>query len=299
MAEVLELDAGKARIKPSDGPLLAAPPAPSATRYVQRFDRIDRTLHLLLMITFFGCALTGIPLLFSSAGWAATMAHVLGGFAVTHLLHRVFAAVMILVFLTHVFRLIQRVLVRRDYGIFWGPRSLVPQPKDVVQLFEHVRWFVGLGPRPVFDRYTYWEKFDYWGVFWGMAIIGGSGLLLWFPVVFARVLPGWVFNIALLVHGEEALLAVGFIFTIHFVNCHLRPEKFPMDPVIFTGRVSERDLAEERPAEYARMVAGPGLRDAGAPSRRSSIIGRLVGTTAVVIGLLIVGLIVYAMVSYG
>ena len=125
----------------------------------------------------------------------------------------------------------------------------------------HFRWFVGLGPRPVFDRFTYWEKFDYWAVFWGMAIIGGSGLMLWFPVLFSRILPGWVFNIALLVHGEEALLAVGFIFTIHFFNGHLRPEKFPMDMVIFTGRVEEHEFQAERPAEYARLTAaGPAAR---------------------------------------
>jgi hypothetical protein len=23
-----------------------------------------------------------------------------------------------------------------------------------------VKWFVGLGPRPAFDRFTHWEKFD-------------------------------------------------------------------------------------------------------------------------------------------
>ena len=58
---------------------------------------------------------------------------------------------------------------------------MVPQPRDVRELHEHTRWFLGLGPRPEFDRYTYWEKFDYWAVFWGMLIIGGSGLILWFP----------------------------------------------------------------------------------------------------------------------
>ena len=294
MTDVLELDVPQREPKPCEEESPAAP----APKYVQRFDRFDRTLHGFLMVSFLGLASTGMPLLFSEAGWAARMARALGGFASTHRLHRLFAAIMILVFLTHLLRLIERVAVLRDYGIFWGPRSMVPQPKDLIELFQHVRWFVGLGPRPLFDRYTYWEKFDYWAVFWGMAIIGGSGLLLWFPETFARVLPGWVFNIALLVHGEEALLAVGFIFTIHFFNGHLRPEKFPMDLVIFTGRVSEAELREERPAEYARMVAG-GLHDAGAPSRRSWMIGRLVGTTAVVVGLSIVGLIVYAIVSQG
>jgi thiosulfate reductase cytochrome b subunit len=240
-----------------------------------------------------------MPLLFSDAPWASRMARVLGGFTITHRLHRVFAAIMIAVFVTHVLRLLRRVVIKRDYGIFWGPRSMVPQPKDVKDMFAHVRWFAGVGPRPVFDRYTYWEKFDYWAVFWGMGIIGGSGLLLWFPESFARVLPGWVFNVALLVHGEEALLAVGFIFTIHFFNSHLRPEKFPMDMVIFTGRVSAEDLREERPAEYARLFAdGARVGDAGAPSPRSWLAGRIVGSIAVAAGLTIVALIVYGMVSH-
>jgi cytochrome b subunit of formate dehydrogenase len=297
MADVLDLEMPAAQPKPRDAGTAA--PARPAAKYQQRFDRFDRTLHGFLMLSFLGLASTGMPLLFSDAPWAARMARLLGGFAFTHRLHRVFAAIMILVFLTHLLRLVERVAIRRDYSIFWGPRAMVPQPKDLAEMFQHFRWFVGLGPRPAFDRYTYWEKFDYWAVFWGMAIIGGSGLLLWFPEAFARIVPGWVFNIALLIHGEEALLAVGFIFTIHFFNGHLRPEKFPMDLVIFTGRVSELDLREERPAEYARLVAGAGVRDAGAPSRRSWMIGRLVGTTAVVIGLSIVGLIVYAMVSHG
>ena len=72
-------------------------------------------------------------------------------------------------------------------------------------------------------------------------------------------MPGWVFNIAMLVHGEEALLAVGFIFTIHFFNGHLRPEKFPMDTVIFTGRVT---LDELRARAAGRIRAAASARAA-------------------------------------
>ncbi len=88
-----------------------------------------------------------------------------------------------------------------------------------------------------------------------MGIIGGSGLILWAPKFWARFLPGDLFNVALLVHGEEALLAVVFIFTIHFFNGHLRPEKFPMDTVIFTGVLPLEELEHERPGEYERLVA--------------------------------------------
>ena len=271
----------------------------ASTRYVLRFGRVDRTLHGFLMFSFLGLSLTGMPVLFSDARWASRLARVFGGFAAAHLLHRVFASILITVFLVHVARLIYRVAVKRDYSIFWGPTSMVPQPKDLQDMYTMFRWFLGMGERPVFDRYTYWEKFDYWAVFWGMGIIGGSGLLLWFPVAFSHLVPGWVYNIALLLHGEEALLAVGFIFTIHFFNGHLRPEKFPMDLVIFTGRVSEDEMRIERPAEYARQTAGGRtLPDAGPPSRRSWIIGRIVGTTAVTIGLTLVALIIFALAAH-
>ena len=273
------------------------PETAATVRHVLRFGRVERTLHAFLMFSFLGLASTGMPLLFSDAPWARRMARLLGGFAFTHALHRVFASLMITVFVMHVARLIHRVAVKKDYSIFWGPTSLVPQPTDIQDMFRHMLWFIGAGKKPAFDRYAYWEKFDYWAVFWGMAIIGGSGLMLWFPETFARVLPGWVFNIALLVHGEEALLAVGFIFTIHFFNSHLRPGKFPMDMVIFTGRVSEHELKDERPAEYARVVAT--LVDAGPASPRTWLIGRLVGTAAVGIGLTLVALIIYAVASQG
>jgi cytochrome b subunit of formate dehydrogenase len=269
-----------------------------ADRHVMRFDRLDRTLHGFLMLSFLGLAGTGLPVLFNDAPWAARMARVLGGYGVIHRMHRVFATIMIVVFAVHIWRLVARVAIRKDYGIFWGPRSMVPQPRDLVDMYGHFRWFLGLGPRPAFDRFAYWEKFDYWAVFWGMAIIGGSGLMLWFPVVFARVLPGWVFNIALMVHGEEALLAVGFIFTIHFFNSHLRPDKFPMDMVIFTGRVTERELRTERPAEYARLAALAPGPDAGPPSRRVWIAGRVIGSAAVIVGLALVGLILYAVAPH-
>ena len=181
--------------------------------------------------------------------------------------------------------------------MLWGPRSLVPQPIDLIQLIQHFRWFVGLGPRPRFDRYSYWEKFDYWSVFWGMAIIGTSGLMLWFPAFFARFLPGWIFNIALVIHGEEALMAMVFIFTVHFFNGHLRPDKFPMDLVIFTGRVSVKELKHERPAEYERLVSENGLAEVmtDPPSRRLTNFGRLVGTIAVCIGLTVATLAIYAL----
>ena len=269
------------------------------TIHYRRFARTDRLLHAVLMFSFLGLAFTGMPLLFSHEPWAAALARLFGGFTAAGLIHRFCAMVMMTVFAIHLTRVIRRLITEKSPGILWGPASMVPQPRDFFELVGHLRWFVGLGPRPRFEHFTYWEKFDYWAVFWGMGIIGGSGLVLWFPERFAHLLPGGLFNFAMLIHGEEALLAVGFIFTIHFFNSHLRPEKFPMDAVIFTGRVTEREMIEERQDEYARLVALGRMGDLElAPSPRwVHIVGRSVGAVAVTLGLIMVGLILFALLT--
>jgi cytochrome b subunit of formate dehydrogenase len=277
---------------------VSGPADHGAGPHVRRFDRYHRVSHLLLMASFLGLAGTGLPLLFSDAGWAWYLSRFWGGFEAASFLHRVFAVLLIGVFVGHIGRLVHRAYVRKDYSMFWGPSSMVPQPRDLAEMAQHFRWFVGKGPRPRFDHFTYWEKFDYWAVFWGMFVIGGSGLMLWFPTFFSLFLPGWVFNVALVVHAEEALLAVGFIFTIHFFNGHLRPEKFPMDLVIFTGRVPREEIEHDRPAEAARLGrAGLGALEVPPPAPRMVQGGRIVGTIAVVIGLTLVVFILYAVLG--
>ena len=268
-----------------------------ATRHIRRFGPVERRLHLALMTSFLGLAATGLPLLFAEAPWASQLSGLFGGVAAAGVLHRIFAVVMLATFVVHVGRILYRLFVRHE-ALLWGPTSMVPQPRDVREFVQHVRWFLGLSSRPHFDHFTYWEKFDYWAVCWGMAIIGGSGFLLWFPEVFSRVLPGQVFNVALLVHGEEALLAVGFIFTIHFFNGHFRPEKFPIDVVIFTGSVTEDELKHERPGEYERLVEERKLDALTVPPPPPSrvLYGRIVGGTALSLGVLLFVLILRAVV---
>jgi cytochrome b subunit of formate dehydrogenase len=277
----------------------ASRPQAAAARYYRRFGLFERVLHAGLMFSFVGCALSGLPLLFPYTGWAKTLAGVMGGFHGAATVHRVCAAIMCVVFVTHILQFLWIGLAKGTLlSVLWGPNSLMPQPKDIVDIWQHMKYFLGMGPRPQFDRYTYWEKFDYMAVFWGMFIIGGSGLLLWFAIPLSAWLPGWIFNIATLVHGEEALLAVGFIFTIHFFNGHLRPEKFPMDMVIFTGRISDHELREERPLEYERLKREGRLAsiEDTPPAAGAVAFGRIIGGTALVLGLITVVLIIFGLV---
>jgi len=221
--------------------------------YYFRFSLGQRYLHGLVIVTFLGLAATGMTLRFSERGWAKQMAEITGGFTAVLSLHKLCAVLITAGFLYHIGEVVFRAMIKKERGLFWGPNSMTPQPKDAVDLFKMLRWFFWMGPQPQFDHFAYWEKFDYWAVFWGMAIIGATGYMMWFGPFFARLVPGYVLNIALLIHGEEALLAVWFIFIIHFFNSHFRPEKFPLDPVIFTGRLTAGEYQHERPLDYSRL----------------------------------------------
>ena len=185
-------------------------------------------------------------------------------------------------------------------GFLTDRNSMLFNLTDLKQVVQSVRWFFGRGERPHYGRYTYWEKFDYFAVFWGVFIIGSTGLVLWFPELFTRILPGWSVNVATIIHSDEALLAVAFIFTIHFFNTHFRPDKFPMDPVIFTGRVSLDELRHDKPAEYQGFVADRSTEAVVAelvdpyPSQIERFF-RGFGFVALGIGLALIFLIVYSM----
>jgi cytochrome b subunit of formate dehydrogenase len=258
-------------------------------RYFTRFTRAQRILHAVLFSTFLGLAATGLPLRFSESIWARGLAGGVGGFGAILFFHKLCAVVLTLAFAVHLKDIFTRAFVHHEKGIFWGPTSMVANWKDVKDLFGHLRWMVGLGPKPRFERYAYWEKFDYWAVFWGMIVIGFSGYAMWFAPFFARFLPGWALNAVLVIHSDEALLAILFIFSIHFVNTHLRPDSFPMDLVVFTGVESEEEFKTKRPDEYKRAAAQGKLetRIAEAPGIWQINFSKVVGYTAIAIGLLL------------
>jgi cytochrome b subunit of formate dehydrogenase len=264
--------------------------------HIVRFDRATRRLHVVVMTSFLGLAATGIPLLFSDAPWARLLAGLFGGFHRAGVVHRFFGAALLAAVAWHLGNVAYRAFVRGEHGLFWGPASMMPQPKDLVDLYTQVKWFVGAGPRPKIEHFAYWEKFDYWAVLWGTLLMGAAGLVMWFPVAASRILPGWMFNLALFVHGAEASLAIGFIFVVHFFNGHLRPGKFPMDLVIFTGSVPAGDLREERTAEFERLQRTGAIAalSVAAPSRAAVRRGRLVGTVGLALGIVLVGLMVFA-----
>lgn len=265
--------------------------------YLWRFTPLQRTLHGFVIVSFFGLVLTGLPLHFSNAPWAQGLVRGLGGVGAAGLIHRLCAIVTFGYFFVHLGTLVIQVRRSGWKTVLWGPDSMMPQPKDLRDVVQMFKWFLGRGPRPQFERFSYMEKFDYLAVFWGVAIIGFSGLLLWFPELFSRFLPGWAFNVATIVHGDEALLALSFVFTIHFFNVHLRPEKFPIDLVIFTGRATTEYMEDEHPLEHERVAKAGGLEQLVAPSvsRLAYLWSMTLGFASLALGVTIIALVVWAL----
>jgi cytochrome b subunit of formate dehydrogenase len=261
------------------------------TEEFTRFTPLDRFLHGLVIVSFLLLVITGMPLKFYYTDWARVLLDLMGGQAVAAVLHRIGAIITIFYFTVHVTSVL--------YGIFTGRKRFENPETGKIELRRTGRAFFGKGPKPQFDRWTYWEKFDYMAVFWGVAMIGVSGLIMWFPEFFTRFLPGWSINVALIIHSDEALLAAGFIFTFHFFNVHFRPDKFPMDSVMFSGRMSKSELMHERKKLYDRWVAEGTLEQhrAGHEWDAWKKIALPAGFTAFLVGVVLMLLIYVAMAS--
>ena len=275
-----------------------APPTGEA-HYIERFDVYSRFLHLLIIISFLSLAVTGMVIKFSESPVFQALAMFLGGYQVTGFIHRVSALITFLYFFLHIRDVLKR---KRASKATWkemlsGEDTLAPRMEDLREFGQTIRWFVGKGPKPNYGRWTYFEKFDYLAVFWGVAIIGSSGLILWFPTFFTSLgLPGWFINIATIIHSDEALLAVGFIFTIHFFNTHFRPDKFPIDIVMFTGRLSLREFRRERPREYEQLLQEGKLQErlVSPPSKKFVRGAKIFGFIALSIGVITILMIIYS-----
>ncbi len=269
--------------------------------FYRRFTKFHIFLHILMMVSFLGLVFTGLPIKFFHNPWFAKTIRLIGGPKNAALIHRICAIA------TFTYFILGNVLVFRylffskdEKGFFkrlFSPESLCPRWRDVKDVWGMLKWFFGAQKEPPkFDRWTYWEKFDFIAVYWGMIAIGLTGIMLWKPIFFTKFLPGWILNIAYMVHSDEALLAAGFIFTVHFFNTHYRPGKFPMDPVIFTGKITYEEMKEERPEQYERYKKTGKLEElvTSPPSIIGELILEILGYAALLFGLIYAFLMGYS-----
>lgn len=217
----------------------------------QRFNVLHRTLHIVLIFNFTLLAITGFLLHFSYFGLAQFLVSIIGGAGAAGWLHRfcgVFLYFGILIHLAWLFY--YKIVLKQKLS---GPDSMLPGKKDITDLYQNLRYVFNKGTPPLFDRFSYLQKVDYWSELIGMQSMGITGLILWYPEVFAGMLPGFFINIAGYFHFYEAVLAVMYIGVVHMSDTHLVPDIFPMEKSIFTGEIEKTRFMEDHPEEWKRQ----------------------------------------------
>jgi thiosulfate reductase cytochrome b subunit len=141
-------------------------------------------------------------------------------------IHRFAGAVMLALFVGHAVRL---VATRRGREFL---RRFRPAWRDIGFAFENFVFNLRLGgARPLLKYPTYIEKAEYWALIWGVVIMGGTGVLLWFENLTLRLFPLWVLNLLTVVHFYEALLATLAIVVWHLYFVVLDPTVYPLKSI--------------------------------------------------------------------
>ena len=220
---------------------------------IKRFSKLDRLFHLTLMVTFLIQSATGFGRMYVTAGWGQKVCNIFGGYENASFVHHWVGGLMMVGFVIHVFFLLSRIRWNELWRSLFGPDSLIPTLQDARHLWQRIWWILGLGKPPKLDRWAYWEKFDYWAVFWGLPLLAITGVMMLYPLSTSQYLPGWILNITSLLHRAEAILAVSYIFIVHFFIGHLRPTSFPMNQAMFSGSMLLQEAEEEKPAWVERL----------------------------------------------
>ena len=226
------------------------------TRAEKEADSVERlSLHIRVQhgILFSSCILliiTGLPIKFHEAAVSAFLIDIMGGPGVTRILHRIGAVALTFIGFYHLWYCMAFEEGRQTFGL------LMPKIQDAKDAFQQILYFVGLKKdRPLFGRFSYIEKFDYWAVYWGMVVMITSGCILWFKDQTINAFGKFAFDIGREAHSDEALLATLAIVIWHFYNVHFNPHKFPGSLTWLNGKISLHEFKEEHPLEYEEWKA--------------------------------------------
>ncbi len=216
--------------------------------YVVRFSLKQRIEHVSVMLLFITLSVTGLPQKFYDSWWAPPIILALGGIDQVRWIHRAAGLTFVFVTFLHLTTAIGLVITGRS------PLSLVPTRQDFRDAIQTLRYYLGLSDEYAkFDRFDYRQKFEYWGLVLGAVVVISTGLILYFPLLATRFLPGEVVPASKLAHGNEGLMAFLVVIIWHIYNAHLSPDVFPFDTSIFTGKIERHRMAHEHPLEYARL----------------------------------------------
>ena len=253
-------------------------------KYFFRSTVNQRLQHIILATCVIVLVLTGMPLKFHDASWAHYLYALFGGIKVAPIIHKTAGCILMLLFVYHIIYLSCNIYIwqiaplrkKKELSIGKVLKLLATQPlmpnrkdlDDIIQLFKYLLFLTDRKPQG--DEFTWKNKFDYWAPFWGIPVLGISGLIMWNKEFATNLLPGEIINYALIAHSDEALLAALFLFIWHWYNVHFKTSVFPMGTVFITGYLSEKLMVEDHYEYYVKIMKKAGLEHEILPPYGSS-----------------------------
>jgi formate dehydrogenase subunit gamma len=228
--------------------------------FISRFDVHQRIQHYALFISFIILAITGVLRGFPDWPTFAWFTRVLGGPDFLRIVHDVAAFVMIADGIYHMLYILHGILFKKKF-----PTAMLPSLKDLKDVIHTTLWIVGIRKyEPVYDRFQYGQKIDYWAIFWGMPVMVITGIIMMFPAFFSQWMGGTWFAVSATAHRDEAVLAISFIVIVHMYYGHLATPAFPVNTTMFTGRMLKSRYKEWFGKEYEDLTGEKTKKNKGA-----------------------------------
>jgi formate dehydrogenase gamma subunit len=207
--------------------------------------------HGIQIVTFSILVATGLSQRFYTFDISLWFILHAGGIDNVRLIHRVAGLVFSLATAFHVAVAAGGMLLRK-----WQPTMVITK-RDFENAVYNIRYYLGLENRPApGGRYSYTQKFEYWGILTGGFLMIATGAILWQPLFITRFMSGQVIPAAKALHSNEALVVFLIIAVWHIYNAIFSPEIFPFDTTILSGYISKERMAHEHPLELARVEKG-------------------------------------------
>ncbi|MCA9932587.1 MAG: cytochrome b/b6 domain-containing protein [Anaerolineales bacterium] len=212
-----------------------------------RFRVMARIEHIILLTSFTVLSITGLPQKYVDAPISEQMIGWMGGIETVRIIHRYAAFMLIVGSFYHLFTAAYRLFVKHER------MRIMFRPSDLRDMVNTVRFNLGLlSEAPRMPKFNFGEKFEYWAVIWGTAVMVITGFMLWNPIATTVLLPGQSIPAALAAHGGEAVLAVVSILIWHMYNVLIKHRNFS----IFTGKLPHHQMEEEHALELERLESG-------------------------------------------
>jgi formate dehydrogenase gamma subunit len=212
-----------------------------------RFTLGQRWEHGILILSAFVLLVTGLPQKYRDFSWSQDLLSTPERLELIRQIHHVAAIILALEALYHIGRAIWLMARRKLHA------DMFPNWQDVRDAGQMLQYLLFLRKdKPAFGKYNFEQKVTYWFLFFGFAIMGISGFIIWFPVQFTQFLPGGMVPAAKMAHSTEAVTAAIFIVIWHIYHVHI--ERLNLS--IFTGRLSEKEMREFHAKEYDRVSSG-------------------------------------------